>query len=121
MLVSNRPHLGHVRLQRLSAGHLNSLYAELEREGLSASTRRIVHAVIGRALRDAERWARVPRNVARLADPPRPAKSQATAWTAGEVSRFLEVVADDRLFALWRLAATTGMRRGELAGLTRPR
>ena len=25
---------------------------------------------------------------------------------------------DDRLFPLWRLAATTGMRRGELAGLT---
>jgi integrase len=27
-------------------------------------------------------------------------------------------VADDRLFGLWRLAATTGMRRGELLGLT---
>ena len=30
----------------------------------------LVHAVIGRALRDAERWGRVPRNVARMADPP---------------------------------------------------
>jgi integrase len=27
-------------------------------------------------------------------------------------------VNDDRLFALWRLAATTGMRRGELAAVT---
>lgn len=27
-------------------------------------------------------------------------------------------VADDRLYALWRLAATTGMRRGELLGLS---
>jgi integrase len=35
-----------------------------------------------------------------------------------ELARFLEHVRDDRLFALWRLAATTGMRRGELAGLT---
>jgi integrase len=34
------------------------------------------------------------------------------------VSRFLEHVADDRLFALWRLAATSGMRRGELAAIT---
>jgi integrase len=41
-----------------------------------------------------------------------------TAWTAKDLSRFLERVADDRLFPLWRLAATTGMRRGELLGLT---
>lgn len=40
------------------------------------------------------------------------------SWTAGELRRFLEHVQDDRLFALWRLAATTGMRRGELLGLT---
>jgi integrase len=84
----------------------------------SVSTRKLVHAVMGRALRDAERWGRVPRNVARLADPPRAAKSQATAWSPGEVSRFLGHVADDRLFALWRLGATTGMRRGELAAVT---
>jgi integrase len=34
------------------------------------------------------------------------------------LGRFLEHIAGDRLFALWRLAALTGMRRGELAGLT---
>ena len=112
------PRIGHVRLQGLSAGHLNALYTELEREGLSVSTRKLVHAVIGRALRDAERWGRVTRNVARLSDPPRAPESRAVAWTAGELRRFLVHVADDRLFALWRLAVTTGMRRGELAGLT---
>ncbi len=112
------PELGGIRLQALSAGHLNGLYSALERQGLSVSTRRLVHAVIGRALRDAERWGRVPRNVARLADPPRPTQSRAEAWTPGEVSRFLAHVADDRYAALWRLAAVTGMRRGELAGLT---
>jgi integrase len=41
-----------------------------------------------------------------------------TVWTAGELRRFLEHVHDDRLFALWRLGAATGMRRGEIAGLT---
>jgi integrase len=112
------PRIGQVRLQGLSAGHLNGLYAELERDGLSVSTRKLVHGVIGRALRDAERWGRVPRNVARLADPPRAEESRATAWSAGELGRFLQAVTDDRLFALWRLGATTGMRRGELAAVT---
>jgi integrase len=113
-----RPRIGAQRLQGLSPGHLNGLYAELEQAGLSVATRRLVHAVMGRALRDAERWGRVPRNVARMADPPTRGGSRAHAWTAGELRRFLEHVADDRLAALWRLAATTGMRRGELAGLT---
>jgi integrase len=40
-------------------------------------------------------------------------------WTAEEVRAFLDYVrqADERLYALWVLAATTGMRRGELLGL----
>lgn len=112
------PNVGHVRLQALTGGHLNGLYALLEQAGLSIATRRLVHAVVGRALRDAERWGRVPRNAARRADPPARGGSRATAWTAGELGRFLEHVSDDRLFALWRLGATTGMRRGELAGAT---
>jgi integrase len=45
-------------------------------------------------------------------------RGRVKAWSARELRTFLEHVADDRLFALWRLAATTGMRRGELLGLT---
>ena len=113
-----KPRIGSRRLQSLSGGTLNGLYADLERDGLSVSTRRLVHAVLGRALRDAERWGRVPRNVARMADPPSRDGSRAQAWTASELRRFLDHVAGDRLAAMWRLAATTGMRRGEVAGLT---
>lgn len=111
-----RPHIGGIRLQGLSGGQLTALYRQLEGT-LAPSSVCGVHTVIGRALRDAERWGRVPRNVARLADPPKPGQSRANAWTATELRRFLDHVQDERLFALWRLAATTGMRRGELAGL----
>lgn len=38
-------------------------------------------------------------------------------WTAAELARFLAHVRDDRLVAAWRLAAATGMRRGEVLGL----
>ncbi len=112
------PRLGHLRLQQISGGHLNALYRELEIAGLSVSTRRATHSVLHRALRDAVRWGRVVRNVADMADQPAAARSRVTSWTAGELGRFLAHVVTDRLFALWRLAATTGMRRAELAGLT---
>jgi integrase len=111
-----QPHIGGIRLQALSAGDITSMHGKLEEQGLSLSTRRLVHAVIGRSLRDAERWGRVPRNVARLADRPAQSGSRATSWTAGEVQRFLAHVQGDRFVALWRLAATTGMRRGEPRG-----
>jgi integrase len=112
------PTLGHLRLQTLTGGHLNTLYRELEQAGLSISTRRLTHAVLHRALRDAIRWGRLVRNPADAADPPKAAQTRAEAWTAKELSRFLAYVRGDRLYSLWRLAATTGMRRGELAGLT---
>jgi integrase len=112
------PTLGHRRLQQLTGGHLNTLYRELEQAGLSVSTRRLTHAVLHRALKDAVRWGRLVRNPAAMADPPAGGRSRARAWSARELGRFLEHVRRDRLFALWRLAATTGMRRGELAGLT---
>lgn len=112
------PRIGGVRRQALSGGQLNALYADLERDGLALGTRRLVHAVLSRALRDAERWGRVNRNVARHADPPARGHVRASAWTGGELARFLAHVRGDRLAALWRLAATTGMRRGELLALT---
>jgi integrase len=112
------PAIGGVRLQALTPGHLNSLYARLAADGRSPATIRLVHAVIGGSLRDAHRWGLVPRNVARLADPPAATRTRAQAWTAGELRRFLQHVEQDRLRALWRLMATTGMRRGETLGLT---
>jgi integrase len=112
------PHLGNVRLQALTAGHLNTLYRTLEQEGLSVSTRRQTHAVLSRACKDAVRWGKLVRSPAALADPPSIPRTRVQAWTAKELSRFLEHARADRPFPLWRLASTTGLRRGELLGLT---
>jgi integrase len=53
-----------------------------------------------------------------MADPPSHGGPRVTVWTAGALRRFLGHVQGDRLYALWRLAGTTGMRRGELAAPT---
>jgi integrase len=110
--------IGGVPLRGLSGGHLTALYAELERDGLSVGSRRLVHSVLRRALSDAVRWGRLPRNPAAAADPPALPHTRVQSWSARELHTFLAHVEGDRLFALWRLAGTTGMRRGELAGLT---
>jgi hypothetical protein len=38
-------------------------------------------------------------------------------WSPGQVGAFLEHVINDRLYTAWLLLASTGMRRGEVAGL----
>jgi len=38
-------------------------------------------------------------------------------WDAVQARQFLAFVRDDRLYAMWLLMLTTGLRRGEIAGL----
>lgn len=118
------PYLGSLPLQRLTPGRLNALYSALlengrrdGRGGLSPATVRYVHAVLRKALADAMKWNLVQRNVADQADPPRQRHAQITTWSARELRKFLEHVEGERLYAGYVLAATTGMRRGEVLGL----
>lgn len=79
-----------------------------------------IHATLHRALRDAVRWGRLTRNPAEYAVPPRASalrSSELKTWSAEQLADFLEHVRPDRLYAAWVLAATTGLRRGELLGL----
>jgi integrase len=115
--------VGHVTLQRLTPAHLNGLYGVLLAAGgkdgrpLSARTVQAIHMTVRKALGDATRWGLVARNVAAMASPPKPRRADMRTWTAAELRAFLEHVAGERLAALWMLAASTGMRRGELLGL----
>jgi integrase len=76
-----------------------------------------VHATIRKALNDAVRSGMLVRNPALYATPPTPRRNELQTWTASELRQFLDSVEGDRLAATWRLAALTGMRRGEVLGL----
>jgi integrase len=90
------------------------------RAALSPRTVAYVHTILHRAFRDAVRWNLIVRNPADQADPPRGRPTErvrARTWTGEEIARFLDATADSRYSPLWRLIATTGMRRGEALGL----
>lgn len=119
------PVLGSRALQLLTAPMLNTLYAELlshggERGPLAAKTVRYIHTIVHKALADAVDAGIIGANVAERAKPPRPDRSRAPkiqCWEPAELAAFLESVKGTRLEAAWRLAAMTGMRRGEVLGL----
>jgi integrase len=88
--------------------------------GLAAKTVRNIHGELHAALRDAVRWGHVARNVAASADLPKGMAPEMHVWSPEQLRSFLDRAREDRLYAAWLLYATTGMRRGEVAGLRWP-
>jgi len=121
------PHIGSVKLQKLSGSQVNALYAKLAesgakngKKGISPMTIHHVHACLHKACKDAVRWGHISRNPLDAADPPRKkgdGTKEMKTWTAEQLKAFLDSVRDDRLAALWHTIAMTGMRRGEALGL----
>jgi integrase len=122
------PRLGAVPIQRLAPEDLDGFYADLLKEGrlngggggLSAKSVRYIHTILRKALADAHRKGTVTRNVADVADPPKPSasrKPEIRAWTAQQLRQLLDDIAGHRLYPAFYLAANTGMRRGEVLGL----
>ncbi len=88
--------------------------------GLSPKSVGYLHNTMHKALRDAERKQLTTRNVASAADPPRVRQSGSPdmkTWTVEELRIFLSAMSDHRLGTAYLLAATTGMRRGEVLGV----
>ena len=111
------PRIGGIRLQQLTPEALEKVYREMVVSGLSPRTAAYTHTVIRKALADAVKRGRLPRNVADLVERPRSRSPEMKTWTAAELRYFLNVVREERLYAAWLLLATTGLRRGELLGL----
>lgn len=123
------PALGHVRLQLLTPDQLDRFYADQlasgrltgKSAGLAPKTVRHLHTVLHRALADAVRKSLVTRNVADAADPPKLRQAHGSSamrtWDADQLRLFLLAICDAPLGPAFWLAATTGMRRGEILGL----
>jgi len=118
-----KPRLGHLPIRSVDPGKLQVLYSELLASGgrggqpLGPRSVQIVHAFLHRCLADAVRWEILGRNPAELVDRPTAPRPEIKSWAPVDVRAFLKFVAEDRLAPLWRLVATTGLRRGELIGL----
>jgi integrase len=114
--------LGDIRARELNAlyGHLLANGRRHGSGGLSARTVRYVHSALSKALADAVRHGLIGMNPAEAADPPSRRSSRPRVfptWTPAELRRFLDASKNDRWYSALHLAASTGLRRGELLGL----
>lgn len=111
------PALGKKRLARLDPEDLDRFYADKVESGLSKMTVVHIHRVLHAALRQAARRGLVVRNVSDVVSPPRPDRKPMKTLTPEQASALIAAADGDRLRALYVLALTTGMRKGELLGL----
>jgi len=112
------PVIGKIQMTKLQPADLIRLYDKRRKAGAAPRSVLHLHRVLFRCLRFAERWGDVTRNVAALVDAPKIKRTQFRCLSAEEARTLLAVAEGDRLEAFIVLALSTGMRLGELLGLS---
>lgn len=129
------PALGRIALARLTAADVERALASFlvagrpdrparrgrgrqNAAGVSAQTVRHIRATLRRALADAVRDGLAGRNAAADSRPPYLPHRPITYLAARDLARLLDATSDDEYGPLYALAATTGLRLGELLGLS---
>ncbi|SKA80739.1 Site-specific recombinase XerD [Agreia bicolorata] len=111
------PAVGKRKLDKLTPAHVREMHTKVSATGVSDRTVQLSHAVLRTMLSEAVREQYVSRNVASLVRAPRGERAEIVPWSLADVEAFVKAAKDHRLSALFTLAYSTGLRRGELLGL----
>ena len=112
------PKLGHISLSALTTAEIDGLVDDLHARGLAPATIKRIIATLQAALSSAVRRELLSVNPVRGVRVPQGAGRVHTVWDIHQCATFLAACPSDGLGALYRLALVTGMRRGELLGLS---
>lgn len=114
------PALGKIKLTALNATQIQKLYNDLLRVGeLSPKTIKNVHGILHKALDQALKLRYIGLNPADACTLPRMEKKEIKPLTESEIAAFLrEIQTGEPLRDLFTVALFTGMREGEICGLS---
>jgi integrase len=111
------PAIGKVKLKALTPDHVRGLYREKLDGGLAPRPILHIHRALSKALKQATDDGLIPRNAAAPVKPPRPRREEIRPLNREQVGALFKAAREDRLEALYVVAATAGLRHGELQGL----
>jgi integrase len=111
------PHIGYIKLQKLTGDHIQALYSTLLEKGLSPTTVGMIHTVLVSSFKDAVKWKRIGVSPCESVTSPRHVRKDMKFLTVEQARHLLDAVKGHPLEAMIVLAVLTGARRGELFAL----
>ena len=111
------PGLGKLTLEKLTPQKLQAFLNERHASGLSPASVKHLNATMRASLSQAVRWGLVHNNAAKLVSLPRMRKYKSAFLSPDQAKVFLAAVSDHPQEALFSVALSLGLRRGEISGL----
>lgn len=112
------PEIGSIKLCNLKAPQIQKMYNKLIRKGLSPKSVKNTHGCLHRALDIAVKVGYLSKNVTEACILPRVEQSEIEPLDTPDVVALMKVLNTAEYGALFKTALFTGMRSGELLGLT---
>ncbi len=109
--------VGEKKLRELTPDDVRALYADRLAAGYAPRTVEHLHVFLKTAIQQVVEDGLAPRNPVASVKPPRGSKKDIRPLTPGQVRQLLTASSEERYAALYVVAITTGLRRGELLGL----
>ena len=114
-----KPALGYIRLSALTAPQIQRFYNSLLTEkNLSPKSVKNIHGVLHRALRQAMKLEMLRSNPTELCDLPKVRRKEIRPMEQNEIQAFLRAIEGSKYEILYQVTLFTGMRQGEVLGLT---
>lgn len=112
------PFFGDVDINDIDQFLVHEFYSLKLEEKYSSYYIQRMHELVRMLLRVAYKWEVLHKDIASLLEPPRIKKKEMKVWTIKQVNDFLKFTKHSRYHPVYFLAAYTGMRKGEIVGLT---
>ncbi|MCX7708955.1 MAG: site-specific integrase, partial [Clostridia bacterium] len=111
------PTLGNIKLKELKPAQIQRFYTDRINYGLSTTTVLHIHRVLHLALKYAIQWQYIQYNPVDACKPPRLNKKDLEVLSDSQLQLLFDTVKEEAVFIPIFIAATTGMRLGEVCGL----
>jgi integrase len=111
------PVIGKMRLQNILPAHIRQLYLRMQAEGKGARTIQLVHVTLHCALKQAVKEGLIGHNPMDAVERPKVETQEFHIFTEEQARQFMTSAKGSRYEALFFLALTTSMRKGEILGL----
>jgi integrase len=112
------PFFANVDINDIDQFLVHDFYNEKIKAGFSSHYIQDMHALIRLLLRVAYKWKILKEDIASMLEPPKLKKKEMNVWTIEQVNTFLKFTKHSRYHPIFFLAAYTGMRKGEILGLS---